>query len=73
MFEHEKSTVDQLLRNDAGFKRLYDKHSRLNSQVDQATSGDLPMTQFELETLKKEKLMLRDRMQAMIQARAARH
>jgi uncharacterized protein len=73
MFEHEKAKVDQLLRNDNRFKRLYDKHSRLNTKVDQASAGAIPMTQFELETLKKEKLMLRDRMQAMLQASAAQH
>lgn len=68
MFEHDKATVDALLRNDAGFRRLYEKHSSINNQVDDAAAGDLLMEQLQLESLKKEKLLLADQMQAMIQA-----
>ena len=68
MLEFDQATVDRLLNSDTGFKRLYDKHCVLNAKVDKVTAGDEAMEQFELETLKKEKLMIRDRLQAMLQA-----
>lgn len=73
MFEHDQTTVRQLLERDNGFRRLYDKHSSLNRRVDQAAAGTLAMSPDELELLKKEKLMLRDQLQAMIQAETAHH
>lgn len=73
MFEKEQSTVNELLNSDNSFRHLYDKHSSLNARVDEITSGDAPMDQLELETLKKEKLLLADRLQTMIQNYQARH
>ena len=72
MFEYDRATVDTLLNADDGFRRLYNKHSVLNAKVDQAQAGKAPMDDSQLELLKKEKLLLRDRMQAMIQAHSAR-
>ena len=71
MFEFDQATVDTLLDSDDGFRRLYNKHSVLNAKVDEITAGKAPMDQFHLESLKKEKLMLRDRMQAIIHAHCA--
>ena len=73
MFEYEEATVEALLTHDDRFRRLYDKHRDLNSQVDDVNAGNSTMEHFDLEILKKEKLMVRDRMQAMIQAYAANH
>jgi uncharacterized protein YdcH (DUF465 family) len=67
MFENDKELVNQLLDNDDGFRRLYEKHTVLNARVDEITSGDEPMTQLKLETLKKEKLHLADQLRSMIQ------
>lgn len=69
MFESEKATVEELLQHDNGFRRLYDKHSVLNARVDEVNAGDAAMEQLALEALKKEKLLLADRMQTIIQAR----
>ncbi len=66
MFENDKATVEELLDHDDGFRRLYDKHSMLNERVDEISAGEEAMDQLELETLKKEKLLLADRMQSMI-------
>ena len=73
MFEHDQDTVDQLLTTDDRFRRLYDKHRDLNVKVDEVNSGSAAMEHFELETLKKEKLILRDRMQAIIHAHSLNH
>jgi uncharacterized protein YdcH (DUF465 family) len=73
MFEFDQATVDKLLDSDDGFRRLYNKHSVLNAKVDQVTAGKAAMEDLQLEGLKKEKLMLRDRMQAIIQAHSVKH
>lgn len=72
MFDYDQATVDKLLHADDGFRRLYNKHSVLNAKVDQAHAGKAAMDDIQLELLKKEKLYLRDRMQAMIHAHSAR-
>lgn len=71
MLDFDQATVDRLLNNDDGFRHLYNKHSALNAKVDQITAGKVPMEQIQLESLKKEKLLLRDRMQAIIHAHGA--
>ena len=70
MFDFDQATVDKLLNADQGFRRLYNKHSALNAEVDQAQAGRAAMDATQLELLKKEKLLLRDRMQAMIKAQS---
>ena len=72
MLDFDRATVDRLLDNDDGFRHLYNKHCALNAKVDQVTAGKLPMDQIQLELLKKEKLLVRDRMQAIIHANNAR-
>ncbi len=69
MFEHDQATVARLLDADDGFRRLYNKHSLLNAKVDQVNAGKAAMPDLELEMLKKEKLLLRDQLQAMIQSK----
>ncbi len=66
MFEFEQDVVDALLVDSAKFRRLYDKHGTLKTQVDDAHAKQVVMDQIELEHLKKEKLQLKDRMAGMI-------
>ena len=73
MFEFDQAIVDKLLDTDDAFRRLYNKHSVLNAKVDQINAGKAAMEHLQLEGLKKEKLMLRDRMQAMIHAHSVKH
>jgi len=68
MFEFDQAAVDQLLNADDNFRRLYDKHRDLNAKVDLVNAGKAPMDPFELETMKREKLHIADRMQAMLYA-----
>ena len=72
MTDFDQTTVNRLLDKDHAFRHLYEKHSALNAKVDQVNCGKLSMEQVQLEMLKKEKLLLRDRMQAMIHAHSAR-
>ncbi len=66
MFDYDREVVDCLLHDSIEFKRLYDKHSRLKQQVDEANRGDMAVDDFTLEAMKKEKLHLKDRMAGMI-------
>ncbi len=66
MFENDQDTVDVLLSENDSFRRLYDKHVALKSQVQDANGGAISMEQLALEELKKEKLSLKDQMAEMI-------
>jgi len=58
--------VDTLLSQNDEFRRLYDKHTVLKSQVQDANGGAISMEQLDIEELKKEKLSLKDQMAVMI-------
>ena len=67
MFEYDQQIVNSLLSENNDFKRLYDKHDELKQRVDEANSGTLPVDDFSLEKMKKEKLLLKDKMAMMIE------
>jgi len=66
MFEFDQDAVDALMLDSAQFRRLYDKYSTLKAQVRSVNQKLHVMDQLELEHLKKEKLLLKDRMAEMI-------
>ncbi|MEX0950716.1 MAG: YdcH family protein [Gammaproteobacteria bacterium] len=67
MHDLDPAAVKSLLANHIEFKRLYDKHTQLNQQVDAVQRGVESMEDLELEMLKKEKLMLKDKMAHMVE------
>jgi uncharacterized protein len=67
MFEYDKKIVNSLLNKNTSFKRLYDKHSELKNTVNEANAGNVGIDQLSLETLKKTKLNLKDRMALIIE------
>jgi uncharacterized protein YdcH (DUF465 family) len=67
MFEHEQNIVDSLLAENDDFKRLYDKHGELKRRVKDANFGTVPLDNIALENMKKEKLLLKDKMAHMIE------
>lgn len=66
MFEFDQDAVDALLVDSAKFRWLYDKYSALKSKVHDVNAKEVPLDQYGLETLKKEKLLLKDQMAVMI-------
>jgi hypothetical protein len=68
VFEHDCDVVGKLLTADQGFRRLYERHQQLKGQVEDANCGVSPLEHFELERLKKEKLLLKDQLAARIAA-----
>ena len=67
MFEYDQQIVEALLTENDDFKRLYEKHVELKQRVHEANAGTEPVDDYALENMKKEKLLLKDRMAAMIQ------
>lgn len=68
MVESDDEITQALLVSSEDFKRLYQKHRGLKDQVHQANTGALPLDDISLENLKKQKLLLKDRMASMIKA-----
>jgi len=66
MFEYDQEVVKALLEENNDFKRMYEKHHQLKDDVHKAEQGEIPMTDFALENLKKEKLLLKDKMAVLI-------
>lgn len=67
MFEFDQEIVDSLLAENSDFRRLYDKHVELKQRVKDANLGTDPIDDYSLENMKKEKLLLKDRMAHIIE------
>ena len=66
MFEYEQDIVEKLRNTNKLFEELYEEHHRLKEKVRDAEIGVLPLDDFAVERMKKEKLLAKDRMAAMI-------
>jgi uncharacterized protein YdcH (DUF465 family) len=44
----------------AHFLNIFDKHNDLDNKISEAEKGSIPMTDMEIENLKKQKLQLKD-------------
>ena len=66
MLHEYKEEIRELKMNDAHFANIFEKHNTLDKQVEHAEMGDTPMSDVELENLKKEKLLLKDEAYKMI-------
>jgi uncharacterized protein YdcH (DUF465 family) len=66
MLHEYRDDIHELKQENAHFARIFEKHNELDDKVTKAENGDIPMTDVELETLKKEKLLLKDEAYKMI-------
>jgi uncharacterized protein len=66
MFPEYRDLITRLKGHDHHFTRLFDKHNELDQQIKNMESHILPGTQEEIETLKKEKLQLKDELYAIL-------
>ena len=71
MFEHHQPEMEQLLKDNEDFRRLYNHHQKLDKQVTAAELGTAPMDDLALNKLKKEKLHAKDQLAKMMQTIAA--
>ena len=73
MFEYDQDIVDALLDENEQFQALYKAHTELKTKVRDAEIGVLPIDDLTLGTLKKEKLLAKDKMAAMIEQYRREH
>ena len=73
MFEYDQEIVEILLKDNEQFQTLYKEHDELKTKVRDAEAGVLPLDDFSLGTMKKEKLLAKDKMAAMIEQYRREH
>lgn len=73
MFEYDQAIVDTLLTDNQRFQELYKQHHELKEKVKNAELGVLPMDDATLGTMKREKLLAKDKMAAMIEEYRREH
>ena len=73
MFEFDQDIVNTLLEDSEQFQNLFKQHNELKEKVRDAELGVLPMDSLALGTLKKEKLLAKDKMAAMIEQYRREH
>ena len=69
MFEHRQDQMQQLLKEDQDFQRIFDRHQELDKQVTAAELGTAPMEDLALNKLKKEKLYAKDHLVRIMDAK----
>ncbi len=73
MFEYDQDIVEVLLNDNEQFQILYKQHNTLKAKVRDAEIGVLPLDDLSLGTMKKEKLLAKDKMAAMIERYRREH
>ena len=73
MFEYDQDIVEVLLNDNEQFQALYKEHNALKEKVRDAEIGVLPLDALSLGTMKKEKLLAKDKMAAMIEQYRREH
>lgn len=66
MFSEYREQIEQLRASDKNFSRLCDKHSALDAQVEDLVQRKSPGLQVEIESLKKQKLAVKEEIYNML-------
>lgn len=66
MFPEFRDLITQLKQTDTHFARLFDKHNELDQRIKNMEANIELATHEEVETLKKEKLHLKDQLYAIL-------
>jgi uncharacterized protein YdcH (DUF465 family) len=62
MFERQQNKMDELIKENEDFRRIYNRHQELDKRVTAAELGTAPMEDLALNQLKKEKLWIKDKL-----------
>ena len=73
MFEYDQEIVTALLADNDEFQELYREHGELKSKVRDAELGVLPLDDTTLGSMKKRKLLTKDRMAVLIEQYRREH
>lgn len=66
MFHEYREEISKLKTTDAHFEKIFDEHNDLDQKIQNAENGLEPLSNTEIDTLKKQKLRLKDEVYAMI-------
>ena len=66
MLHEYKDEIRELTQSNAHFAKIFEKHNALDKRIEDAEANRVILTDVELETLKKEKLLLKDEAYKMI-------
>lgn len=67
MFPEYRELISQLKSTDHHFKTLFDRHNALDEKIKRMEAHLEPATHEEIETHKKEKLLLKDQLYVILQ------
>ena len=73
MFEYDQNIVNTLLEGNEEFQELFKHHNELKTKVKDAELGVLPLDHAALGTMKKQKLLAKDKMATMIEQYRREH
>ena len=71
MFPEYRDLITQLKGHDHHFTRLFDKHNALDQTIKNMEAGIEVGSQFQIEQLKKEKLLLKDELYEILRKASA--
>ena len=60
MLHEYREEISELKTKNAHFAKIFEKHNELDEKIERALRGEDPLTDLEIEQLKKEKLLLKD-------------
>ncbi|MDO7252455.1 YdcH family protein [Helicobacter cappadocius] len=66
MFHEYRDEISALKAKNAHFEKIFEEHNELDKKVTNAENGLNPLSDIELDKLKKQKLKLKDEVYAMI-------
>jgi len=66
MLHEYKNEIHALKQQDAHFANIFNKHNALDQKIEDIEEGRAILTDAELETLKRERLLLKDEAYKMI-------
>ncbi len=66
MLHEYRDEIHELKQQNAHFVKIFEKHNELDQKIEDAEAGRVILTDIEIETLKKEKLLLKDEAYKMI-------
>lgn len=66
MLHEYRDEIHDLKMQNAHFAKIFEKHNEIDQKTTDADEGRLHLSDFEIETLKKEKLLLKDEALKMI-------
>ncbi|VXB05791.1 conserved hypothetical protein [Burkholderia sp. 8Y] len=70
MFPEYRDLISRLKTEDAHFSRLFERHNALDHEIRNMETGVTPADSFAIESLKKEKLLLKDKMYVVLRRAA---